>query len=87
MRMDGQRISTPHGSGLLAALLTLVLLSIVPETLASGDLRAEAQNKTRGVAATASTVPGDDGAKVRHLVGEGETSRASTASTGCPRPR
>jgi len=82
--MDGQRISTQHGSGLLTALLTLVLLSIVPETLASGDLRAEAQNKTRGVAATASTVPGDDGAKVRHLVGEGETFASILGEHGLP---
>ena len=83
--MDGQRISTPHGrSGLLAALLTLVLLSIVPETLASGDWRAEAQNKSRGVAITASTVPGDDGAKVRHLVGEGETFASILGEHGLP---
>jgi murein DD-endopeptidase MepM/ murein hydrolase activator NlpD len=73
--MQGQRTSTsPHGrSGLLAALLTLVTLSVVPATLASGELRAEAQGKTRGVAAAASTVPGEDGAKVRHLVSDGET--------------
>lgn len=48
-------------------------MSVVPETLASGELRAEAQGKTRGVAAAASTVPGEDGAKVRHLVSDGET--------------
>ncbi len=82
--MDGQRISTsPHGrSGLLAALLTLVLLSFVPETLASGDLRAEAQGKRRGVGPSTSTVPGDDGAKIRHLVSEGETFAAILAEHG-----
>jgi len=58
---------------MLAALLSLVLLSGVPDTLASGERRAEAQRKTRGAAGTASTVPGDDGVTVRHLVGEGET--------------
>jgi murein DD-endopeptidase MepM/ murein hydrolase activator NlpD len=65
-------------------LLTLVLLSIVPETLASGDWRAEAQNKSRGVAVTSSTVPGDDGAKVRHLVSEGETFVSILAEHGLP---
>jgi len=63
----------------LAALLMLVLLPGVPETLASGELRAEAQGKargvakTRGVAAAPAAVPGEDGAKIRHLVGEGES--------------
>src|SRR5512147_426897 len=47
VRMDGRPTTTSqHGrSGLLAALLTLALLSGVPETLASGELRAEAQGK------------------------------------------
>ncbi len=87
--MDEQRTSTvPHG--LLAALLTLVLLSGVPETLASGDFRAEAQGKTHGVARTrgiaspASTVPGDDGAKVRHLVAEGESFASILGEHGLP---
>ncbi len=84
--MDGQRISTsPHGrSGLLAAFLTLVFLSGVPETLASGELRAEAQGKARGRATTASTVPGDDGAKVRHLVSDGETFASILGEHGLP---
>ena len=61
--MDEHRISTSQRgrSGLLATLLTLVLLGVVPETLASGELRAEAQGRTHGVAPSASAVPGDDG--------------------------
>lgn len=64
---------------MLAALLALVLLHGVPETLASGELRAEAQGKargvgkTRGVGTSVAAVPGEDGAKIRHLVAEGET--------------
>lgn len=64
---------------MLAALLALVFLHGVPETLASGELRAEAQGKargvgkTRGVGTSAAAVPGEDGAKIRHLVAEGET--------------
>jgi murein DD-endopeptidase MepM/ murein hydrolase activator NlpD len=89
--MDGRPTTTSqHGrSGLLAALLTLALLSGVPETLASGELRAEAQGKvqakkSRGVAETASTVPGDDGANVRHLVADGETLASILGEHGLP---
>ena len=83
--MDERPTSTLHHgrSGLLAAFLALVLLSGVPDTLASGELRAEAQGKRRGVG-TASTVPGDDGAKVRHLVSEGETLTSILGEHGLP---
>lgn len=86
MRMDGRRTSTlPRGrSCLLAALLTVALLSGVPETLASGELRAEPQAKTRGVGPAASTVPGDDGVTVRHLVTEGETFAGILGEHGLP---
>jgi murein DD-endopeptidase MepM/ murein hydrolase activator NlpD len=84
--MDGRPTTTSHHarSGLLAAFLALVLLSGVPETLASGELRAEAQGKTRGVAGMASTVPGDDGAKIRHLVVDGETLASILGEHGLP---
>jgi murein DD-endopeptidase MepM/ murein hydrolase activator NlpD len=84
--MDERPTSTLHHgrSGLLAALLTLVLLSGVPDTLASGRLRAEAQGKKRGVAGMASTVPGDDGVKVRHLVSAGETFASILGDHGFP---
>ncbi len=35
---------------MLAALLTLVVLGVVPETLASGELRAEPRVRTQGIA-------------------------------------
>lgn len=87
--MDGQRTSTsPHRRSLLAALATLVLLQSVPETLASGEFRAEAQGKTRsatrGVASASSTIPGEDGAKIRHLVSDGETLAGILAEHGLP---
>jgi len=69
---------------LLAALLAIGLLYGAPETLASGELRAEAQGKARGVGTAAATVPGEDGAKVRHLVAEGETFASILGGHGLP---
>jgi murein DD-endopeptidase MepM/ murein hydrolase activator NlpD len=71
--MHERPISTSHPgrSALLATLFTVALLSGVPDTLASGDLQSEARKKV-GTAEPASAVPGDDGAKVRHLVADGE---------------
>jgi murein DD-endopeptidase MepM/ murein hydrolase activator NlpD len=63
----------PLWSSLLACIVALAASSGVPDTLASGDLKAEPQAKARGVAESGSTVPGDDGAKIRHLVSDGET--------------
>lgn len=84
--MDGRSPSTllRGRSGLLASLLALALLSGVPETLASGDLRAEPQAKTRGVGPAASTVPGDDGVTIRHLVADGETFAGILGEHGLP---
>lgn len=72
--MNERLTSTSHHgrSALLATLLTVALLSGVPDTLASGELKSEAR-KRAGTAEPASTVPGEDGAKVRHLVSDGET--------------
>ncbi len=89
-RMDEYRTSTSshRRSGWLAALLIVALLPGVPETLASGELRAKAQGKargigrTRGVGAAAAIVPGEDGARVRHLVAEGETFAAVLGEHG-----
>jgi murein DD-endopeptidase MepM/ murein hydrolase activator NlpD len=71
--MNERATSTSHHgrSALLAALLTVALLSGVPETLASGELQSEARKK--GTAEPIASVPGDDGAKIRHLVADGET--------------
>lgn len=84
--MDGRSPSTlrPLWSGALAALLALAVLSGVPVTLASGDLLADEHEKSRGVAESGSPVPGDDGAKVRHLVSDGETLVGILAEHGLP---
>jgi murein DD-endopeptidase MepM/ murein hydrolase activator NlpD len=72
--MNERPLSTSHHgrSALLAALLAVALLSGVPNTLASGELKGEPR-RTSGTAEPAATVPGDDGANVRHLIADGET--------------
>jgi murein DD-endopeptidase MepM/ murein hydrolase activator NlpD len=72
--MNERPTSTSHHgrSALLAALLTVAALSGVPDTLASGELKTGPREKA-GTAELTSTIPGADGAKVRHLVTEGET--------------
>ncbi|OQY68571.1 MAG: hypothetical protein B6D46_02710 [Polyangiaceae bacterium UTPRO1] len=90
--MDGHRTSTSprRHAGWVAAFLVIALLPGAPETLASSELRAEVRGKARGVGrasgggAAAVSVPGEDGAKVRHLVAEGETLASILGGHGLP---
>lgn len=60
-------------SGLSAALLTLVLLSVVPETLASGERRIDPEPSRHRVPGSVATLADDGGVQVRHLVSDGES--------------
>jgi murein DD-endopeptidase MepM/ murein hydrolase activator NlpD len=83
--MDGRTTSTSRDrqSGLLAALLTLVLLSAVPETLASADHRAPAE-RTAVKATHVVSRSEEDGVKIRHLVADGEHFAGILGEHGLP---
>jgi murein DD-endopeptidase MepM/ murein hydrolase activator NlpD len=83
--MDGRITSTSRDwqSGLLAALLTLALLSAVPETLASGD--HDARRDRKAITATHVVSQSDEGGvEIRHLVGDGETFAGILGEHGLP---
>ena len=71
-------------SGLLAALLALVLLSVVPETLASGERRAQRESRRLPASTAVVTPASDEGVDVRHLVSEGETFADILGEHGLP---